>query len=406
MSGTAVDGNHLFNGRGSTDPADLRQELRAWLEQNCPASMRTPMPADEVPNGGAQGPSPSNPDTFTWMRRAAERGLTLPTAPEAYGGAGFSEDQAAILADEMQRINARPPLLGSGALLLAPMLLRFGSEEQKRQHLPPIAQGEVRWCQGFSEPGAGSDLASLRMRAQPDGDEFVLNGQKTWTSFATVADWIFCLARTDPDAAVRQQGISLFLIDMRTPGITVRPIRLINGDTEFCETFFDDVRVPAANILGGENNGWTVAKALLLEERRATPGWTLAAWPFPLMDVWREQVGKSAAVAERVTDSELNRLALEATLRRAARLANAGSPEAERFVNVVKVWFAEYQQERGSLVTLLREWRGAGWAGAATQGDLDVTRAWLTSRALSIAGGSTEIQLNIISKHFLGLPTS
>jgi len=382
---------------------DFRRDLRAWLADNCPASMRTPMPADEAPYGGAKN-VPANPDVTRWLQRAAARGLTLPTFPREYGGGGLSEAEAQVLSEELARIDARPPLIGTSVSLLAPTLLRFGTEEQKRAHLPRIASGEVRWCQGFSEPEAGSDLASLRMRATRDGDDFLLNGQKTWTSFATVSDWMFCIARTDPAAPVPQQGISMFLVDMKTAGLTVRPIRLINGDTEFCESYFDDVRVPAANILGGENDGWTVAKYLLFEERRATPAWNSAAWPFPLLDIWRDAACRDPGLMCRVVDNELDRIALEQTMRRAERLAGAGDPGAERFANIVKVRYAEHQQERAELVTLLRGWDGVAWTGAAPA-DESRMRAWLTSRALSIAGGTSEIQLNIISKRYLGLPT-
>jgi alkylation response protein AidB-like acyl-CoA dehydrogenase len=243
------------------------------------------------------------------------------------------------------------------------------------------------------------------MSARRDGEDFVLSGQKTWTSFATVSDWMFCLARTDPNAAIPQRGISMFLVNMDTPGMTVRPIELINGDDEFCETFFDEVRVPVENLLGRENEGWTVAKALLLEERRATPAWNTAAWPFPIADVWREHGTGDPEAEARVVQNELDRLALDATLARARRLASQGDAGAESIVNVLKVWFAEHQQRRADLVTLLRGWEGNAWSGDVDEESLAATRSWLTARALSIAGGTTEIQLNIISKRDLGLPT-
>ena len=388
----------------SEELTDLRFELRRWLEDNCPPSMRTPMPSDEVPYGGQQSQA-KNPDTWVWLRRAAARGLTMPTVPVEYGGAGLASAQAAVLAEEMERIRARPPLLGSGLSLLAPTLLRFGTERQKSEHLPRIGAGEVRWCQGFSEPEAGSDLASLRTRAVPDGSDFVLNGQKIWTSFATVSDWMFCLARTDINASVAQRGITMFLVDMKTSGLTVRPIRLINGDTEFCETFFDDVRVPAENVLGEVNGGWPAAKFLLNEERRATHEWSEAAFSFPLLTAWREGGRGDPALTARVVRNELDRLALDRTMARAQRLAENGDRRAERFANIIKVCNAECQQERGELMTLLRGWDGVSWEGGPDE-DASRMRAWLTSRALSIAGGTTEIQLNLISRRWLGLPVS
>jgi acyl-CoA dehydrogenase len=379
-------------------------EVREWLEDNCPQSMRTPMTLDEVPSGG-RFPS-RNPDTDVWLQRAAERGFTVPQVPVEYGGAGLSAEQAGVLAEEMARIGARPPLLGSGISLLLPTLLRFGSEEQKKHHIPMIARGEVRWCQGFSEPEAGSDLASLRMSAVQDGADFVLNGQKTWTSFATESDWMFVLARTDPGASKRD-GISMFLVDMTSPGLSVRPIRQISGDDEFCESFFDNVRVPADNVLGELNDGWAVAKFLLRAEREDVRPWVEATYSYPVVDLWRQAPRVEPELWLRVVNNELDRLGLDALMHRAATAARAGDLRAERFASVVKVFHTEYQQERADLSVSLRKGDGMSWRGEdLAQSDLDLTRSWLTSRAFTIAGGSTEIQLNTISRQWLGLPTS
>jgi alkylation response protein AidB-like acyl-CoA dehydrogenase len=382
----------------------FRSDVRDWLADNCPPSMRTPMTLDEVPSGGRI--AARNPDTDVWMRRAAERGFTVPQVSVEYGGAGLSAEQAGVLAEEMTRIGARPPLLGSGISLLLPTLLRFGSEEQKKQHVPLITRGDVRWCQGSSEPEAGSDLASLRMSAVRDGADFVLNGQKTWTSFATESDWMFVLARTDPEAPKRD-GISMFLVDMTSPGLSVRPIRQISGDDEFCESFFDDVRVPADNVLGELNDGWTVAKFLLRAEREDVRPWVEGTYSYPVVDLWREAPRVEPELWLRVVDNELDRLGLDALMLRAAKAARDGDRRAERFASVVKVFHTEYQQERADLSVLLRGGDGLSWRGeGVAQSDLDLTRSWLTSRAFTIAGGSTEIQLNTISRQWLGLPTS
>ncbi|SLG56655.1 acyl-CoA dehydrogenase family protein [Mycobacteroides abscessus] len=390
-----------------TDPDAFRDELRAWLVQSYPSSLRTPMRPEDLPMGGTKGPVPSNPDTLLWMKRAASRGLTLPSAPREYGGAGLDGRRMSILAKEMRRIHARPPVMGGGPSLLAPVLLAYGTEDHKRRHLPPIARGELRWCQGFSEPEAGSDLASLRLRAVRDGDHYVLNGQKTWTSGATDSDWMFCLARTDPAAAKQQQGISMFLVDLATPGISIRPIRLINGNEEFCETYFDDVKVPTREMLGHENDGWRIAKDLLVHERSVVSEQGADAFPFPLLEAWRGLQVSSPEIDAAVVRNELNRCAVEATVARTMRLLRSGDVEgAMRLVNVVKVVFAEHTQQRAELYSLLNEWDGIAVSGEVASTLLDAARTWLYTRSLSIAGGSTEIQLNIISKRDLGLPVS
>src|SRR5437667_6725059 len=248
--------------------ADLhtfREETCRWLEANAPASMRTPPTnPDEICWGGRKTRYP--PDVTRWLAVMAERGWTAPTWPREYGGGGLSETEAKVLAQEIAKLGLRPPLVGFGLTMIGPLLLQVGTEEQKRQHLPPIVRGEIRWCQGYSEPGAGSDLASLQTRAVRDGDVFVVNGQKIWTSYADKADWMFLLVRTDPEAP-KHNGITFLLMDMETAGVSVRPIKLISGASPFCETFLSDVRVPARNVVGRVNGGWRIAKTLLGFER-------------------------------------------------------------------------------------------------------------------------------------------
>ena len=248
-----------------TDLQTFRQDTRAWLAANCPASMRSPMvPGEEV--GGGNKRRSSNPDAYIWLQRMAAKGWTVPTWPAAYGGAGLDKTQFLILLEELQAIQARPPLGGMGVTMLGPTLLEYGTDDQNLRHLPPIARGETAWCQGYSEPGAGSDLASLQTKAEDKGDYYLVNGSKIWTSGAYYADWIFCLVRTDKQAP-KHEGISFLLFSMDSPGVTTLPIVLLNGQSPFCQTFFDNVQVPKSQLVHKVNQGWSVAKRLLQHER-------------------------------------------------------------------------------------------------------------------------------------------
>ncbi|MEO0865701.1 MAG: acyl-CoA dehydrogenase family protein, partial [Pseudomonadota bacterium] len=249
----------------------FRAEVRAWLESNCPEVMRDGAAGEENICWGGRNWQFQSDAQRLWLERMAARGWTVPTWPTEYGGAGLSRAEDKILTEELQRLNTRLPLQSFGIWMLGPALLHFGTHEQKLEYLPAIARGEVRWCQGYSEPGAGSDLASVQTRAEIDGDDYVINGQKVWTSYADKADMIFALVRTDRDAP-KHKGISFVLIDMETPGVTTRPIKLISGKSPFCETFFDDARIPRSQIVGAENRGWDVAKYLLTHEREMISG--------------------------------------------------------------------------------------------------------------------------------------
>ncbi|HEX8447460.1 MAG TPA: acyl-CoA dehydrogenase family protein, partial [Sphingomonas sp.] len=252
----------------------FRAETRAWLEANCPAAMRAPARGEADLCWGGRNPVFSCPDQKLWLERMAAKGWTVPDWPADYGGGGLTPAETKILRAEMQAIGARSPLYSFGISMLGPALLHYGSEEQKRHYLPQIARGEIRWCQGYSEPGAGSDLASLQTRAEDKGDHWLVNGQKVWTSYADKADWIFCLVRTDKSN--KHKGISFVLFDMRTPGVSTKPILLISGYSPFCETFFDDVKVPKDQVVGEVNRGWDVAKYLLGHEREMISGMGLA----------------------------------------------------------------------------------------------------------------------------------
>src|ERR1700722_9040368 len=239
------------------DTEAFRADARAWLEANFPPALK----ADA-------GRRRAGADAQLWRERMAGKGWGAPTWPKAYGGGGLSRGEARALAEEMAAIGAYNPIGGLGIMSIGPTILELGTEAQKTRHLPGIARGEKEWCQGYSEPGAGSDLASLQTRCEDKGDHYLVNGQKIWTSVANLADWCFCLVRTDP-AAKKHEGISCLLIDMKDPGVETRPIRLINGDSPFCETFFTDVKARKDDIVGPLNGGWTIAKRLLQFERDA-----------------------------------------------------------------------------------------------------------------------------------------
>ena len=385
------------------DLAEFRTKLRVWLEANCPPSMRTPMPAKEEPQGGLREPA-VNPDTTLWLERCAEQGFTLPEVPKEYGGAGLNPEQALAYFEEMKLFGARWPVVGVGPAMLAPTLMKHGTEEQKRTFLPRIARGEDRWAQGFSEPGAGSDLASLRLQAVREGDEYVLNGQKIWTSWGNVSDWIITLARTATNPSVRQWGITFLLVPLNTPGITVRPLRLISGESEFCETFFDNVRVPVSRRIGAENEGWGVTKDFLIADRLAIRRWCDGIEAMNLEELWRESAG-DPAIAEAILDSELDELGARCFRAHIEREESRGS-SPDVYSNVLKYWQMEHVKRRHELATLLLDHRGIGWAGDIhSEADHEATVQWLRARSFTIGGGTSEIQLNIIAKSALQLPS-
>lgn len=391
---------------------DLRRETRSWLEQNCPASMRTRMVPGEEVNGGSKRRS-TNPEAYLWLERMAARGWTVPTWPEAYGGAGLDKDHFVVLLEELQRIGARPPLGGMGVTMLGPTLLEYGTEQQKLRHLPRIARGEVAWCQGYSEPGAGSDLASLATRAEDKGDYFLVNGSKIWTSGAQYADWIFCLVRTDPDAP-KHDGISFLLFSMDDPGVTVKPIEMINGGSPFCQTFFDDVRADKQDLVGELNKGWTVAKRLLQHERSGLTALASADTAGPLQRIrpkltlaeLARSYGNGAIAPDlrlAIVDNEMRKRAFLLTRQRAVDESEANTPGAATSIfNYVE---AEYVKSQLELQMQIRGTQALGWQGESfSDEELAMTRLWLEAKSISIAGGSNEVQLNIIAKRVLGLP--
>jgi len=388
----------------------FREETRAWLEENCPPSMRTPMAPDEFPAGGRKVKY-RNPETKLWLDRCAERGFTVPTWPKEYGGAGLNADESRILREEMAGIQARTPLTGMGISMIGPALLEYGNDEQKAEHLPKIARGEIWWCQGYSEPNAGSALASLQTRAVVDGDDYIINGQKIWTSGADNADWIFCLVRTDFEAP-KHSGITFLLFDMDSPGVSVRPIKLISGMSPFCETFFEDVRVPRRNVVGNVNEGWTVAKRLLQYERTSIgggggPGGQRGR---SLAQLAVDYVGKSggklgdSSLRAGITVQSMNDRAFGLTVRR--NLEESRSTKAPSFVSsMFKYYGTEQNKNRYELMLKAVGTQMLGWEGGGfSDEELSQTRAWLRTKGNSIEGGTSEVQLNIIAKRVLGLP--
>ena len=387
--------------------ATFRQEVRAWLQDHCPPEMRQPMTRDEDSCWGGRRPSFASEAQRQWLTCMAERGWTVPTWPREYGGGGLSNGEAKVLAEEMRRLGCRPPLLSFGIWMLGPALLKFGSHEQKLEHLPKIARGEIRWCQGYSEPGAGSDLASLATAAEDRGDHFIINGQKIWTSYGDKADWIFCLVRTDK--AKKHTGITFVLVDMATPGVSTRPIQLISGKSPFCETFFDNVRADKRQVVGEVNAGWDVAKYLLTHEREMIGAMGERDLPRPLGIVAAEQMGLDATgrladpmLRAQIAEFEADEAAFRLALERTGNLirANEAHPATS---SMLKYYGAELNKRRWELMATIYGSDALAWEDERSQHGA-VARAWLRSKGNSIEGGTSEIQLNVIAKRILELP--
>ncbi|MBS04806.1 MAG: acyl-CoA dehydrogenase [Gammaproteobacteria bacterium] len=391
-----------------SDLSEFRAETRAWLEENCPEGARGP---GQIPTGSTKIPI-SDPDVQLWLERMVEKGWTAPMWPVEYGGGGLSKEQYLVLIEEMRILRARSPLAGMGTGLIGPTLLDYGTDDQKARHLPRIARGEVAWCQGYSEPGAGSDLASLQTRAVSQGDHFVINGQKIWTSGAQYADWMFILVRTDPDAP-KHDGISFLLLDMDQPGVNVKPIRLISGESPFCESFFDDALAERRDLVGELNKGWTVGKRLLQHERSGIT--TLAGGAQRsrgpgLPDVARRYIGEAngkvadEGFRQKLLHHEMTARALQLTQRRTVEeSAEARTPGPQ--TSMFKYYGSVTTQNAIELGRDARGSQGLGWEGGGFDGaEIGAMREFLSSRAMSIYSGSNEIQLNIIAKRVLGLP--
>jgi acyl-CoA dehydrogenase len=394
----------------------FRAELRTFLDQELPKQLPEPPPLTAEYWGGRKADLP-HPSCAKYCALMAARGLTAPTWPKEYGGGGLSAAHEKALREELTRRRLPLPLVGFGLTMIGPTLLQFGNDEQKREHLPKIVRGEIRWAQGYSEPNAGSDLASLQTSARLEGDELILNGQKIWTSYGEKADWMFALVRTD-SGGKKQEGISFVLFDLDQPGIEVRPIKLISGASPFCETFFSDARAKQKDVLFGLGKGWTVAKALLGHERNmigdvfgmGAAERRKASARNPLVELASKYVGEAGGrlsdpiLRDRVTQISMDERCFALTMRRAADNLKAGhrpGPESSIF----KIYGTELNQRREELMLSIRGPQALGWEGEGFSAEeLLQTRAWLRSRGNTIEGGTSEVQLNIIAKHVLDLP--
>jgi len=395
-----------------SDLETFRTETRAWLEAHCPPSMREPVRGEgDIVWGGRK--AQLSADQKAWLDAMASRGWTVPDWPKEYGGGGLLPEETKVLRQEMARLGCRNPLNSFGISMLGPALLKYGTEEQKKRFLPEIARGEIRWCQGYSEPNAGSVLAGQQTSAEDKGDHFLVNGQKVWTSYADKADWIFCLVRTSKES--KHNGISFLLFDMESPGVSTKPILLISGYSPFCETFFDNVEVPKDQLVGELNKGWDVAKYLLGHEREMISGMGLgggglgSGGPAALAEDAKRTIGVDAE--GRLADPLLRaQMALFEVRERAFRamsekfideLKNGKAHPAQP--SMMKYYGTELNKARYELVMAAGgsdalEWESPGSSNGAK------ARAWLRTKANSIEGGTSEIQLNIIAKRILELP--
>ncbi|MFZ0887424.1 MAG: acyl-CoA dehydrogenase family protein [Candidatus Binataceae bacterium] len=392
-----------------SDLDTFRKEVAAWLEANCPAEMRGAVQGeDDICWAGRKWVFQSDAQRI-WLQRMVEKGWTVPDWPREYGGGGLSHEEVKILQHEMAVLGCRAPLTSFGIMMLGPALMKYGSEEQKREHLPKIASGEIRWCQGYSEPGAGSDLASLQTKAEDRGDQFLVTGSKIWTSYADEADWIFCLVRTDPNAP-KHAGISFVLFDMDSPGVSTKRIALISGKSPFCETFFEDVPVPKKNLVGKLNQGWEIAKYLLTFERQSIGSQSgsgredarsLGRIAYDSLGI-EGGILADTVLRSRIASFEIDVWAFRLAVERIRDLANNGQAHPA-LSSVLKYCGAEINKRRLELAVAVSGSDALEWEGPRSR-DGHLARAWLRSKGNSIEGGTNEVQLNVIAKRLLNLP--
>ena len=385
----------------------FRAEARAWLEANCPAEMREPVRGDDDACWGGRNWVFKNDAQRQWLEACVAKGYTVPDWPKAYGGAGLNASEAKILREEMTRINARPPLSSFGIWMLGPALLQFGTEEQKVHYLNQIARGEIRWCQGYSEPGSGSDLVSLQTFGEDKGDHWEVSGSKIWTSYADKADWIFCLVRTDK--ANKYQGITFMLFDMTSPGVSTKPILLISGNSPFCETFFDNVKVPKDQFIGTVNRGWDVAKYLLGHEREMISAGGAGGDMISAGALFATSLGKNAQgelddpiLRAKMAEFDVDVFAFRAMGERFMDMWKTGRAHPASS-NMMKYSGTELNKRRHELVMSGSGSEGLEWDSAESNGG-SRPRTWLRTKANSIEGGTSEVMLNVISKRILELP--
>jgi len=395
------------------DPTDLsgfRDQVRAWLTANFPSAL-----AGRSQSAVMERDPALADDLDQWRGKLAEKGWGAPTWPVDYGGAGLSDPEAKVIREEMAAVDAFNPiplLAGMGVTMVGPTVLEYGTDDQKARHLPGIASGEVRWCLGLSEPNAGSDLASLNTRAVDDGDSYIVNGQKIWTSGADISQWCGALVRTDP-AAKKRDGISFVMLPMDQPGVETRPIRLISGASPFCETFFNDARADKADLLGDLNDGWSVIKRLLQHERQSQTSAARRAADHEeaLPDMAKRYVGADGdgrladtdlrtRLADHLMDAQAHALTIERITAEAK-----GQVKVSAAASILKNSATRVAQTKAELKLEIMGSQGIGWEGDLfAEAELDAVRDWLFGKATSIYGGSYEIQNNIIAKNILGLP--
>jgi alkylation response protein AidB-like acyl-CoA dehydrogenase len=380
--------------RDTPAEAEFRSEVRTWLDANLPLALR----------GRTTRPPPA--ELMPWYHALSRKGWIAPHWPRQYGGMGATLDEQIIMTEELARIGA-PHLPVQGLNHIGPILMEFGTDAQKAQHLPPIIAGTVIWAQGYSEPGAGSDLASLATRATLEADHFVVQGQKIWTTWAHHSDWMFALVRTDPQAQPRHAGISFLLIDLKSPGIRIRPIKTIAGDDEFAEVFFDDLIVPAGNLVGKLHGGWRIANALLGHERLATanPQFSLMALERIKTMARASGIMADPAFQDRLAAASIDVTALSAMFSHAVELTNhQQSPGPES--SVLKIFATELLQALNNLMIDAAGGHASTQRPIATEfGVVDVAAPFLQSRRVTIYGGSSEIQRNVLARRVLNLPT-
>ena len=397
-----------------SDLETFRAEARQWLEENCPKEMRDGAGGEENICWGGKRWTFQSESQKTWLDRMASKGWTVPHWPKEYGGGGLSKEEVKVLKAEMRSFKCRSPLASFGIWMLGPALLKYGTHEQKAHFLPPIARGEIRWCQGYSEPNAGSDLASLQCKCEDKGDSWLINGQKIWTSYADESDWIFVLVRTDPKAT-KHNGISFILVDMEQKGVSTKPIKLISGKSPFCETFFDDATAPkdyapgVSAIVGEINRGWDVAKYLLTHEREmisAGGGGLLGGRG--MGEVAAKEIGlehgrlADPLLRAQIAKAEVDGWAFLLTLERMKDEAKAGQGVGANS-SMLKYYGTEFNKRRFELLMDIGGSDELEWEGERTK-DGKLARGWLRTKANSIEGGTSEVQLNIIAKRILELP--
>ena len=387
---------------------EFRKETSAWLEENCPVSMRGQTKDIAELYWGGRNSDFTSEDQKIWFKRMHDKGWIVPYWDKKYGGGGLSPLENKILAEEMTRLRCKQPLFSFGISMLGPALLKFATEEQKGHYLKDIVDAKIRWCQGYSEPNAGSDLAGLQMKAVDKGDHFLVNGSKIWTSYGDNADWIFCLVRTNTEVK-KQEGISFLLIDMNSEGVEARPIQLISGKSAFTETFFDDVKVPKENLVGELNKGWTIAKYLLTHERQMIGGIGEADQKFSTRDVVVDAVGlhngvlNDSILRTELVTHEMNLAIYDMTIERAIDEAKAGNNSGAAS-SLFKYFGTELNVEAMEIIMTAGGMDELAIEGEATSNGF-IAKRFLRSKGNTIEGGTSEIQLNIISKNILGLPS-